>query len=161
MRCRRSGYSFIEMLIVVMIIGILGAVTAPRFFTSMDRFRADAASRRMKADLDLARRQAKLTSTPQAVQFWSTPPKYLLTGIADLDHPGSDYTVDFSTNGYPVVFDSIDFEGNSDLTFNTFGQPQTGSPLEPLNNDGSVVIRSGLQVRTIIINSATGTVTIE
>ena len=61
-RSRRCAFTFIELVIVLLVMGILTAVAAPKFFDSLLFHRVESAARRVKADLELARTQARLTS---------------------------------------------------------------------------------------------------
>jgi PAS domain S-box-containing protein/prepilin-type N-terminal cleavage/methylation domain-containing protein len=48
----RNGFSLIELVIVTMIIGILGAVAAPRFADALSAYRVETAARQLRADLE-------------------------------------------------------------------------------------------------------------
>src|SRR5437870_13428346 len=61
------AFSIFELIIVVLIMSILGAVAAPKFFDSLLFHRVESAARRVKTDLELARTQARLTSASQSI----------------------------------------------------------------------------------------------
>src|SRR6478735_8296484 len=88
---RVSAFSIFELVIVCLIMSILGAVAAPTFFDSLLFHRVESAARRVKADLELARTQARLTSASQSVTF--TGSVYTLSNTKSLDKPGSVYSV--------------------------------------------------------------------
>ena len=66
---RRHGLTMIELIVVVLLIGIITAVAAPRFADAVVRYRADAAAKRVAADLEFARRIAKTSGKSQTVTF--------------------------------------------------------------------------------------------
>lgn len=54
----KSGYTLLELLLVLAIIGIAAAIAAPTFSRGLDGFRARSAVRLMKSGLDQARTRA-------------------------------------------------------------------------------------------------------
>src|SRR5204863_23675 len=55
----RRAFSLIEITLVLMVMGVLAALAVPRYASALARYRADAAARRIVADLDLARTTAR------------------------------------------------------------------------------------------------------
>jgi type II secretory pathway pseudopilin PulG len=136
-----------ELVIVVLIIGILGAVAVPRFTDSLCRFRVAAAAKRIVADLMLARQHAKSSEKAQVVEFSLPANFYELQGYMDPDHPSLEYKIDLSKTGHPAELVACDFAGNRFVTFDMHGRPDNG---------GSVVVQSGNHQKTIIVNGLTG-----
>ena len=64
-----GAFSILELLIVALVMSILAAVATPTFFDSLLFHRVESAARRVKADLELARMQARLTSASQSISF--------------------------------------------------------------------------------------------
>ncbi len=151
----RKGFTFIEMVIVVLIVGIVAAIAAPRYSASLERFRVEAAARKIAADLERARGNARSTGTSRTVEFDVALNQYTLVGVRDLNRPHLDCTTRLSKTGYPATLLSATFNDTSQLTFDLHGHPWAGSPLAPLTA-GSVVIQAGGRQRTIIIDLTTG-----
>src|SRR3954451_23186913 len=68
---RRSSTAFtlFELMIVILIIWIAAAVAVPRYASSVGRYRAEFAAKRVAADLNLARARAKAASSTRNVTF--------------------------------------------------------------------------------------------
>lgn len=141
----------VELLIVLLIIGIMTAVAAPSLLDSMMIQRVESAARRIKEDMELARRDALAKSTTRVFDFINAS-TYVLEEINSLDHPGEEYSVDLSA--VPFEIDEIipDFSGFDNFAFSGYGLPTRG---------GQIKIRAGDHWRRIEVHDATGEVTID
>jgi prepilin-type N-terminal cleavage/methylation domain-containing protein len=142
-----AGFTLMEMVIVTLILGIFTTVAAGRFAKSLSYHRADSAAQRVRADLELARHRARMSSRGQSVKFMPLDNAYLLPGIPDLDHSASDYRVDLSLPPHSASIVSADFGGLADVTFDGYGVPTSG---------GTVVVQSGPFQKTISVDPTTG-----
>jgi type II secretory pathway pseudopilin PulG len=154
---RRTGrlapaFSLIEAVIVLLIIGIISAIAAPRYANALARQRVDAAARRIVADLSVAQRQAKSASMTQTVDFDLTDNLYRLLGMQHLDHASREYQVLLSQEPYQVTIVSADFSGTMKVRFDGYGVPDTG---------GTVVIQAGQYQKTISVDADTGRATVQ
>lgn len=157
---RRRGFTLVELVIVVFIMGILASVATPRIATRFDHYRVKAAAARIASDLDWARQHAKRIGRDQQVIF-TLPGSYALPGMDDPDHPSQGYAVDLAQTEYDVTINSVSFDANLDVIFDMYGQPFAGSPLVPLMADGTVTISSGGQSRIVTVNAVTGKVKVQ
>ena len=148
----RRAFTYVELISVVFIIGILSAIVAPRFFESLSYHRAEAAARRIKTDLDLARRRARTTSASQTVTFLPNADSYSLNGVDHMDHVGLAYEVDISAVPYEASIVSADFGGDAVLVFDGYGVPDSA---------GQVVVQAGETKRTVSVDAETGRATIQ
>ncbi|MEX2316415.1 MAG: GspH/FimT family pseudopilin [Pirellulales bacterium] len=147
---RRFAFSLVELIIVVMIIGIFSAVAAPRFVDSLVFYRVESAARRVKADLELARQTARLTSASQSITFVNQT--YTMSaGVADLNSSGNPYAVDLVSSPYEINDVAVDFGGTSSVAFDGYGMPSSG---------GTVVITGPHHQCTVTLNGTTGQITI-
>lgn len=139
--CSAAGYTLIELLAVLVLIGLLGALAVPRF-TAQPHWQLEAASRRMAGDLRLLRQEAVHAGELCRVEFYIYADRYLLTlpdGPQRVDLPAGvsfDGTTTFS--GTPPV-----------LQFNHLGRPGSG---------GTVILKAGEDFRYIIVTPVTGRV---
>ena len=139
----RRAFTIIEVLMVVFIIGVISTLAVPRYSNFVAQHRAESAARRIAADIALARRHARLTSTSQTIQFDVSTNAYVVSGMSSLDNPAGFYAVSLADEPYDASISSVTFDG--------YGVPDTG---------GSIVIGVGVYSRTIQIDAATGRTTI-
>ena len=118
---KRVGFTLIELIIVMLVVGILAAAGTPVFFDSLAFHRVESAARRIVVDLNQAKNQAVTTSSPQQIQFTTDSNSYVLPGLQDLNHPSESYSVDLSEGPYFAQLSSVDIQGGTELQFNHFG----------------------------------------
>jgi prepilin-type N-terminal cleavage/methylation domain-containing protein len=146
------GLTVIELVVVVLIVGILSAVAVPAFFRSLSVHRAEAAAQRVKMDLQLARRRARISSSERRVQFDTADDSYVLREIPDLNHRGGDCRVDLAAPPYECALDTAAFGGDQELVFDGYGMPDSG---------GTVAVRAGQYQKAITVDPDTGEASIQ
>jgi type II secretion system protein H len=148
----RRGFSMVELVLVLAILGIMAAVAVPRYATAASRYRCDAAARRIAADFALAQSQARTTSKGQSITFNLAASSYRMAGMASLNRTSGDYTVDLTDNPYCATLVSADFGGAPTVTFDAYGGPSSG---------GKVIVQAGSVQKTVTLNAYTGRVTVQ
>lgn len=147
-----TGYSLIELVLVLAIMGIITALAVPRYSNSVARYRADAAARRIASDLELVQSRAYSRNATQSAVFSIASNSYQLSGIADLNRPNQPYTVRLADPPYFAVLKSVNFDGSNTASFNGYGQP---------TSPGTIVLAVGVQQRTITLDLSSGQATIK
>ena len=141
------AFSLLELVIVAMIIALMAGIAVPRFSSAMARQRLDAAARRIVADLSLARRQARTSTTSQTVSFDVKTNSYRLVGMAHPNRAATEYQVSLSEEPYQAILVSADFGGDAEIVFDGYGMPDT---------DGFVLIQVGSRQEQIGVDADTG-----
>jgi len=142
----RKAFTFVELLIVLMLMGILAAVAAPKFVASMSRYRTESAAKRIVADLQYARQLARSKSASVTFNFEPELDRYILMNVADIDHPQEEFSVTLTESPYVAQIVSVTGYGaNNRVVFDFYGRP---------NAAGSVVVASGGYQATITITES-------
>lgn len=149
-RDRLRAFTIVELTIVVLIMSIFAAVAAPAFLDSLLFHRVETAARRVKADLELTRQRARLTSAAQSITFSNST--YTIGGGAKgLDNPNAVYTVNLKNSPYLLDSATANFAGTQSVLFDGYGTP---------SSSGSVVLTAKMHQCTVSMDGITGVATI-
>lgn len=140
------------------ILAFVTGIALPRYSRSLSRYRADAAAKRLAADLTLARLTARTTNTSQQVDFTTPTVGYTLTNATDPDRPGQTYVVNLFNTPYQataVVATLTPAAGGSTVskvTFDRYGAAGAG---------GTIKVTAGDVTRTVSLDVNTGRATVQ
>lgn len=157
---QRSAYTLIEVLVVVAVLGILGAAVVPNMLTA-GSLGVQAAARIIVADILFAQNEAIAAQATRKVVFDPDANSYSL-----LDENGNVLTANWiagKANNYVVDFDkdqrfqgvtitAATFNGTTTLEYNDLGGPVNG---------GTVVIKFNKDSYRINVAAFTGRVTVD
>lgn len=138
------AYTLVELVIVLMIVGILAAVAAPKYSKAMTSFRLQAVADRIAGDIRYAKRMAQQKSSTQLVVFDPSTDSYSLTSVTDMNRRGRTHQFSLTDLEYECDLVSADFGGSSTLTFSIFGRP---------TNSGTVVVSCAGTSATLTVDS--------
>ena len=152
--CRRSagGFTMLEMMIIVVIIGIVAAMAAPTFFAAAPRLKARTEARNILNMVRLARSKAISDGAQYGVYLDTGNRQYLL--FKDISNPtlmsydGSDSLV-----AGPVTF-STDLAANSSFTGDAVVDISTGRASQSGNY--TFDLTGGGALYTVSILASTG-----
>lgn len=160
---RSAGFSLVEMMITVTILGIAGAMVMPMLRPNHDAKLRSAASL-LAADLDACRAEAVAHGEdPRLIVFDTTAHAYHLAASSDPDTPinhptsGGEYIVRFGTTDTTqlsgVTIQSVSVGGDDQLGFGIYGQLDQPT-------DATITLASGGATITLTLDAPTGEVTI-
>ncbi|MHC5113199.1 MAG: GspH/FimT family pseudopilin [Planctomycetota bacterium] len=152
-RTRRPSraFSLIELVIVLIIVGTIAVIAAPRYARSAEHYRADAVSLRIAADLEVARSRARATGGDVTVIFDAGNDRYAIPQLPSEANPAAGTVVYLAPAPYRSNIAAVSFNGTSSVTFDGYGLPTVG---------GWVVVVSGEQAKCVLVDGATGVVTV-
>ncbi|RMH24016.1 MAG: prepilin-type N-terminal cleavage/methylation domain-containing protein [Planctomycetota bacterium] len=168
----RSGYTLIEVLVVVVVMGIAGAVVLPSM-SGAHVLKVQAAVRSVVADITFAQMDALAYQEPRGIVFDTDANRYTLIqitgGEVDLDAdalydpkgPGQRYIVDLDKADFGGAFISeVDLNGGDTLIFDELGGPVASAGSDEISTSSSVTISSPNGRFRIDIAAFTGRVTV-
>ena len=144
---RLPGFSLLELMLVLTIIAIVGAMAVPRYASALNRYRADAAARRIAYDFNLARSEARRSSASRTVTVDLVNGRLSIASVMSDNLLASTYTTNVADKPYSARLSAADLGGDLQLTYDGFGNPDSA---------GTLTVRSGAEVRTVAVNAVTG-----
>ncbi len=136
----QRGFTYIEVVITVLLMGILAGMAAPSYFTSIASYQAEMAAKRVVHDLHFARSEAQRSSQSRTVRFDTETNSYSLEGVADINASANGYVTSLSKNPFSATLVSASLGGDAVVVFDMYGRP---------DSDGTVVVQAGSVQRTV------------
>ena len=143
-----KGFSLIELVIIIVLIGIFTTIALTRTSTGMTTIREQIAIDQITNDIDLARSMAFAKNEAITIKFDVNQESYSVHSesgiIVDFPNSGGDGVISLD-NSYLRNLDikAANFGNSSDLQFQPLGDPISGGTIE-------------LNTKTITIESVTG-----
>jgi len=170
---RRAGFTLAEILVVVVILGIAGAIIVPQI-SSRDDLKAAAAARMIMADLIYAQNLAITQQQNRYVLFDLDNRRYSVVApdMTVLTHPvtKSAYTVTYGAGGQSGLREmslvSAVFTAQNGSTSAKIGFDELGTPLVYLDGptsvmtSGTIVVQTGRFRLNITIEAYTGLISV-
>lgn len=151
-----AGFTLLELVIVILIVGIIAAAAQPRFAGALANYRVDAAAHRLAADLGYASSLARVSSRPVIIRFYSSGDGslhyYRFDQLGDPHVPGRPADPSQASTWYTVWLNEDPYaaqwlEMPAMVEFDIYGLP---------DRDAQWVIRCGPRQRTVTCVRSTG-----
>lgn len=124
LRSCSSGFTLIELVLVMIIVAVIASIAAPRFAQANARQQLDAAARRIVGDLEKAQIQARASSNTVSMKFTENQDSYTFTPAV-----GPSLIVELDERPYQVEIIKVSLGGTDTVNFNGFGVPDTSGVL--------------------------------
>ena len=167
-RVQRCGFTIIEILIVVVLIGIAAMIAVP-MMSSAGSMQIRSAANMIAADLEYAKSMAISRGQNFSVVFDKTTESYRIKNQDGdtITHPvkkGFDYVIDFQNdsrlNRVGIVDADFDSDSSQTITFDYLGSPYSGTGISTPLNSGTITLQAGVINKTIAIEPVTGYISI-
>ena len=147
----RRGLTLVELVVVILILGILGALATPRFMDAVQGARLKAAARSVRSDLEYLRDCAINRGRSVEVQFDAAGDRYVSPAVDHPDRPGRALAVDVKERFDPAIELSADFAGQPTVMFDLSGVPRVeGDAIA----SGRVVLSLGNHSLTVVVRAS-------
>jgi prepilin-type N-terminal cleavage/methylation domain-containing protein len=150
-----AGFSLLELIIVMLILGIVSAIAIPKYSASLDRYRTQVALQRFAQDIELCRRHARFTSQNVTLTVSYAKNSYSLSPLDSPLQPGKPYAVFVGDNSVrtllcPVIQGIVTNGTQSSQTdliivFDRYGTPNQAADIGILCGMSSGIIRLSAQ----------------
>ncbi len=137
---------------VLAIIAALAAIAGPRYANALINYRVDGISRRIVADLDLARTTAKSASKDVTVSSDITNNRYTAPGVKGFKSSGVELGVDLGDGPYYATLVAVNLGGDQEVVFDGYGIPDSG---------GTITVSCGTSTRVILLDSQAGLASVQ
>lgn len=148
-RSKKAAFSLIELILVMMIIGILAAITTPKVFDLLESINEKAVSDRLVEDLTFIKNYAishhdttwlVVSVAQNQYGLYVGPSSGTRTLIPD-PHTGISSMLDLDDEYQDVSITDVDFGGSDEVFFNFWGVPSSGGTIE-LNSNRTITLIS-------------------
>ena len=151
---KASGFTFVELALVVAIFAIVGAIAVPRFSNAAVRYKLDVAAKRLISDVELAQQEAIATSSTCTLTFNYFASSYTITRLDDAGSTITVASVSLSSSPYDLTGIAASIAGNisTPIKFDGYGKP---------NGSGTIQLRVKSEKRILKLDGISGKVVIQ
>ena len=144
-----NGFTFIELIIAIIIVGILGSMAFTRILNNLNPIKVRAAIEQITSDIEQTKALSMAQHDTITIAFNITNDSYSIyngpTGNQTImtDYPGSNNgTISFDQSEYKGVdISGANFSGSTQLSFDTWGNTISGGTIT-LNTDNIITVQT-------------------
>jgi len=145
-----KGFTLLELMIVIAVLGILAAVAIPNFVSQMPKYRLNGAARQVMGDLMWARMQAVSLNRRVKVFFLSNNHEYKICDDADNNGTVADGEGDVQLKDIHNEYHDVTIGSNNDPIFSPRGTATNLPTITLTNPSGSKTITISIAGRVSI-----------
>ena len=120
------GFSLIELVLVVGIIGVVSLIAVPRFADAGSGRRLSAAKRTLIADIQMAKTRARATSQVHVIKFYPSENRYLIVEGTDIRQESIILVRDFDDAPYSVGIKRTSLGADQVASISVYGDLSPG-----------------------------------
>lgn len=144
------AFTLIELSIIIVIVGVVAAVSMPKYAESRSRYQVELAARKVCLDATFVQNDARYGSATRAITYDLATDTYKFAYAKAGSSSSETALVILRDEPFRVTLLKADFDSSSVLTFNGFGVPVAG---------GVLAVGANTRGKSIAVDPDTGAVT--
>lgn len=140
-RPARSGFSMIEMVLVVVIMGVIVAIAAPRFADAESGRNLSSAKRMIESDIKSLQLRARATGKEHVIVFYPDKETYVAFEGTDIDRNAIVLSRTLTNDPASVELTRTDIGGDENIVVNVFGELEKDFQVG-ISDDGTEILVS-------------------
>jgi prepilin-type N-terminal cleavage/methylation domain-containing protein len=130
------GFSMLETVVVISVIGVGAAIAVPKYGASVARSRLTAAAQRLAQDVEATRERARTLGVYQTMSF--SKEGYVIMERAALTE--TKRSVSLTEDPYAARIDWVSLKSGTELDFDGFGTPSTSAVVKIVSGSNSILV---------------------
>jgi len=134
------GFSMIELVIVVTILGIITAIAVPKFADAATGRKLQAGKKQLLADIETAKLRARATSKQHTLKFYPSRDMYVIVEGNEIDKNAVVIARDFSEDPFNLNLKRTDLGGDEVMVITVFGDISPPGQVQLLHSKTTITV---------------------